>query len=63
MAQPVDHGSAPVVQPVGSRVIREPAQPVDQAAHPSDLREPEVIREGDEVDQVGTSRSPQTSSR
>ncbi|HNP58619.1 MAG TPA: hypothetical protein PK331_16650 [Gordonia sp. (in: high G+C Gram-positive bacteria)] len=58
VAQPVDHGSAPVAQPVDHGVIREPAQPVDQAAHPSDLREPEVIREGDEVDQVGIEPIP-----
>ncbi|MDV6312099.1 hypothetical protein R3Q15_09410 [Gordonia amicalis] len=58
VAQPVDHGSAPVTQPVDHGVIREPARPVDRAAHTCDLREPEVIREGDEADQVGIEPIP-----
>lgn len=58
VAQFVDRGSAPVAQPVDHGVIREPARPVVQAAHTSDLREPEVIREGDEADQMGVEPIP-----
>ncbi|MGP3707047.1 hypothetical protein [Gordonia paraffinivorans] len=52
VAQLAARGSAPVAQPVDHGVIREPARPVVQAAHTSDLREPQVIREGDEADQM-----------